>query len=1531
LIPALFRLVWRAVMWPLFGFAALWASFELHVEMPLTQRAIKDTVQVFISSKIRGQLQVGSFDNLGERVLHIRNIQLWDPRGKRVVHIDRLELELNLDAAKNLRLHVAGARVHGGTVHLRTSPFGQPTLLWALESVREGDTEDVNPYVRRAIDAVKSDAPVRVDGIELHDVQVDGDLLGLEGIRARDVTASGHVIAGDEVVVKVSDAQLQLERPFGFPARIDGIHGTFSSDARRSVLLHATGYRDDERVHARVVYGRPQGSAADVLDLSVDASPVSADTLQKLGYDWAGPLDTSLVGSLRLRGPLDHLTLNANLMADGGPATVAGTITKRDGADVVIESEGLALDAVVGEGPEMSVKGKLRIVATGRADPLLHATIEPTLFGEIAVPSFDVEGVMGDDGFHVTTMRARQRGATMSGHGTIGLDGATNLQIKARIPDIARDPNLRRMVPNARGSVDANLRIITPPAGGKRLDFRGRITLRNLRYGMMQADVVTLDGSARGDPKLPALNLAMTGTNMRADDYRLGDAKLTVKGGPRKYTASGTFVDRGNRSLRVETVIDATRRQMVINAPKVQLEVGERSWRGTINDLTIVHDRSVEVRRLVLASRGQRLEAAGKITLDGEDFVTATLNNFDLSVVRALLGESFPFARGRATANLELTGDVERPRLSATGLLTDGELLGAKGVGANYFIAYESGRLDLDGQLDFGERGLVLLRGTGRLDADEPDALAALRKADYDVEIVTEKVAFSLVPQLRAQDITGVASATVRGRGHLDEPSLGGQVLLEQVLVPGSAPLRIEGQLEYNHSQIHTEVDIADARGPLGRLTAGAILPWSMVMGQEDSSVDPLAGPWSLQGHTVERRADELPPPLHDLSPIPVTVSTRFQLERTGGPTTGWAAFEVKALEATDASLCHSEVRPRIAGMANLKGAQTEFTMHVTAANMRLGSARGSVYLPMDEWLDERTMSPPSQLSLRGDLQIESFEQLPYLCEQGKGSLAAEWRVDDALTPAPSVEVSVESTFFPRTEAPVATGRTVIRSCEGDPVKISLSVEGDEREAKVAGRMFGCGGGATTAVGTLPVHWAADQAMLSPARDRDMSLKLIFNHAQLRPLIDRIPGVLSGEGYADGELLVHGRIDELQYDGAVGLSEGKMHVVATGQRVTGVAADVRFTRDQAQLVSLHAGVDQGTLDMSGYWNFEHNLPRRAKMVIRLEEFPLRSEGVTLAWMTGAAALETDFEEDRSRTAVKIHALDMRLPDDAGTGIQPLRAHPDIEIVTEGGIDLKPRPFVMEFQIDGLNGMRVHRSDVDMQLVTEIGVHYVEPDLRVGGYTEIRGGTFVALGKPFKVTQGSMRFDGSARVDPEIHLAAVQETAGTSVEAVSVTVDGRLSAPVIRFSASGCPGEAGAIAVLLSGSCPEDLESGGGQGSDAADFGGGLLGGIVSAGTHGQFGGVAPRFAVESRDGSSTVLRAGVETEAPEFIRALVRKIYVEGGKSIRSQSGGEANESTAETSADGLDILLQLYFPHNIVGAGKLGSGMWGLDVTWEP
>ena len=79
---------------------------------------------------------------------------------------------------------------------------------------------------------------------------------------------------------------------------------------------------------------------------------------------------------------------------------------------------------------------------------------------------------------------------------------------------------------------------------------------------------------------------------------------------------------------------------------------------------------------------------------------------------------------------------------------------------------------------------------------------------------------------------------------------------------------------------------------------------------------------------------------------------------------------------------------------------------------------------------------------------------------------------------------------------------------------------------------------------------------------------------------------------------------------------------------------------------------------------------------------------------------------------------------------------------------------------------------------------------------------------------------------------------------------------------------------------------------------------------------------------------------PRFERfaAIARRqtSYCGGGNGEVSTGTGEgtAVEQQQEEESSfsrSLDFLIELYFPHNIVGSGTFARDRWGVDVVWEP
>jgi autotransporter translocation and assembly factor TamB len=393
-----------------------------------------------------------------------------------------------------------------------------------------------------------------------------------------------------------------------------------------------------------------------------------------------------------------------------------------------------------------------------------------------------------------------------------------------------------------------------------------------------------------------------------------------------------------------------------------------------------------------------------------------------------------------------------------------------------------------------------------------------------------------------------------------------------------------------------------------------------------------------------------------------------------------------------------------------------------------------------------------------------------------------------------------------------------------------------------------------------------------------------------------------------------------------------------GQELTELAARISFLDTWAKIEALSAKSGKGTLEVAGGLGFESLMPRRAQLAVRARDFPVLKEGAEIAIVTGSAAVDADMLPEVLRAAARSHELSIRLPDTENRVLQPLEPHPDVVRSDEEVVELIA-PYPIELHFDGRRGISVRRNDFDARIITELGVSYRDPDLSVGGYMEFRGGTFETLGRPFSIERGSMRFDGTPSLNPEVLLVATHRPEAAGSSPVSVSVTGTLANPEIAFSSDACPGDTGAITYLISGQCVADDPDLAQESEDAQEaFAIGIAGSSVLTllGTPPKVGGVTPRVGVESRGhGYDTRFKAGVGSESlvPKFMRKLVRRVYVQGAVSTGTYGESEVAQPEQEeySFSRSLDFLIELYFPHNIVGSGSFATDRWGIDVVWEP
>jgi hypothetical protein len=576
----------------------------------------------------------------------------------------------------------------------------------------------------------------------------------------------------------------------------------------------------------------------------------------------------------------------------------------------------------------------------------------------------------------------------------------------------------------------------------------------------------------------------------------------------------------------------------------------------------------------------------------------------------------------------------------------------------------------------------------------------------------------------------------------------------------------------------------------------------------------------------------------------------------------------------------------------------------------------------------ERPESTP-RFDVRGQLKLDQLERVPGLCRHGHGELSAQLDIRGAGRETPETAFSMRARFVPQTLNERGLVAAPVQRCVNEPLELTALAKGDHSGLTVEAAAHGCSGGPAKFNAKLPWTWNAKLPLPESDDSRETSLRLDLQDSEMEPVLDYLPAVRGFSGKGSGQINVkaqHGKVDAR---GQLALSGGRFYAIPTGQELRNVSLILTANGNWLKLDTLSARVGHGSFEAAGGIGLEGFRPKRFQLGLVMKELPVQREGLELAWLTGSAAIVGELEADKSRTAVKLHSLAVKLPSASSRSLQSLEPHADVALVNEAPKRLDDKPYSFEFAIDGRNQLTATRNDFEAALSCELDVSYRDPDLHVGGYIEFQRGMFELFGKRFEVNRGSMHFDGGTELNPEVSLVATHEPDIVGGSTVVANVSGTLAKPDVSFYSDRCPGE-GAVILLVSGRCPTEADTYSTNPNATQDaFAAGIIGGILTLGAQHQLSGLVPKVAVESSArGTRTRLKAGWEA-VPPFMRSLVQKVYLQGAISTADQTASSTNTSGATTP----DFLLELYFPNNLVGAGRVAptTRSWGVDVTWEP
>lgn len=1529
-----------ALAWILIVPGALLLSAWLHLQWiseGVLRRGAAEMVSTFVSGEIEGELRIGRVTELSTTRIVTRNVEVIDPNGTRVAVADEVVLIPNLDSAFEGTLHFSHVELRRGTIRLIEVPgTSAPTFVQAFAPARP------NP------DRTTPGLHAIVGDIHTEDVTVYGDILGLRNLRVENVRAHGRIEAQEHLVIDFYDVTGDVVMPFPFPIHLDRASGSFSTHAATGLQLRGARAHtpQGDQIRANVFFRAPPGSGEDArqeLDLLVQGDPIHISTLRGLGFDWADLFVGEARGHYRMTGHAEDWRIRANLVSNGGPLYLDGRILP-DRFELAGSTPGLALERSVAQAPELTAAGHGRLVVrqpppgTLDEDPTFHLELVPLTWEGWRFPSLAIDGTLDEPHVRIDHIHSDHLDGHIHAEGTVGYDAAVDLHITAGVPRVGRDPNVRSSAPGLDGNVDADFHLRIDPADPdrperpRRIALRGRAGFRRFRFSNLTADSLRFSGTVAGDLRRPVVHVDVDGRGVAVGGFPIGTADLTLDGGPREYQARGRFLAEDQRRIEFDASIAADGNRWNVNAPRIELAIGELVWRGQATNVVYVPGDALHYGQLVLANGTQRLESHGVYRFRGPEDIDAQLQDFDLAAVRAVLGDDAPDIGGRVDTHLVIAGDIARPNLTIEGALRDGRFQEVDDIASVYLITYDDGALSYDGQLDFGDRGALSLNGTANLDPTIADPIEALRTGSYQAQIDLGNLDLVLLRRLTRDaipEMTGRVAGSIQIGGTTDNPSFAGSMRIASLQIPGWSPLILETGFDYGMGMLTGRIEVADERGDLFESEGTATIDLPALARRDTSEMmrELERTPWRISVRTEPRRLDEMPLPIRVIAPYPARFAVNLTAAGGGAiASTADLVANIDWLGELGDDDCGAGAAPRVLVEAHLRGGRTTARARGFLARQAVLEVEASAATPLDRWLEAGVIPDPPPTAVTARMLAPRAQEIPFICSWVSGEIAAAAQIHDLFSESPAAEIDVRS--------------NALSFVEVDPMEVNVDARIQSNALTLEATLRGAGGEETEVEASLPFRWGGTQIVPALAEDGPVRIHADFDNAPLAPLLATVPNIVDAHGSASGHMLIQGPINRLSMEGAIQVSDGYLELVGLGQQLTDVNGRLVLHDGWVQIDGLTATDGDGRVSIDGGVGFDGLIPRRWRLSLNGTRFPVRREGIVLATLTGRARLEATTGDERADGTLTVNQLTIRLPEQSARSLQPLEDHLDIQVEGADERVADDDLYPIFLHVDARRDFWVRRTDFSARVVSELNVTYRDPDLLVSGYANLRRGFFEIFGRRFDVERGTMNFDGGRDLNPAVELQAVHQLRGTDYH-VWVNVTGRFATPSITFTSDDprANDQGAALALLVSGrqrqsSTNDDAGSTEDAQRQAGDFLAGLMAGILTLSARRELGDVIPVIVIESGDDAfqSARLRAGFQADSviPEWMRGVVRGAYVEG---FVAGTTAQSEDTQAQRATGG--VLLELQFPQNFVGTvqtqqGDNGLG-WGVDLTWEP
>ncbi len=1523
--------------WPLVAIVSLLVSVLYHLDTKLGRTIGRDMLNDFVSGEMDGTLHAGYIEQLRLWRTVVKDTFVYDPDGRAIIYGETVELGIDPIAGLRGKLRFYYAHLTNGWVDLVDDVDGAPTFLAAF------DPADDSPSEGEPFHAI-------VDNMDLRNLTVTGELLDLKGLRVVDLDAKGRMEFYWITDIEVWSASGRVIEPFPFEAQIENIVGSVHTDARGTQMT-AEASRGDEHLTAELVY-RPREDAEPEdpydLDLFVRVEPVAAQTLYDVGFDWAESLKGEATGWVRLWGPEGDYRLEADVDTAGGQARVTGELPAEGATRIEIASDRLQIADLIAGTPEVEANGRVAIATDPKRDDILHVEVETKGFPyeSFHIPPFIAKIRAREEGLDIDSVKAEYSGGNLYLDGHVEYEGITEIHARGEIPDVSADPNVQQWAPDLEGDAEFDL-YIRQTVGGD-FETRGWLRFDRFDYGAIRAHFLILEGRIWGDPLAPQMDLELDGAALRIAGYPIGNGQAILTGGPKEYAATGQFIAPEDRRAEFQARVQAEKGVYRLDVDTVELAVGELSWRGSVNNLTLDPNEGIKFDRILMGNGPQRLVADGEWLFDGPDDIEADLENFDLAVLKILNPEQALDFKGSVDLHFEFRGDLDQePTIVAEGTLTEATLWEIEPVNAAYLIRFDDGVLDADAQVDMGGRGNFTLSSSGFIDPVPGGVGPSLREGIYETTLSTGAMDLTLLELIFEDDmpdVQGFANASIKFSGPLDAPSFKGRVDIPDLVFRGWGPTGLSSVFRYEYGALLARLRLKDDEGDLFEGEGSVLVDLVHLVQNPSETIEALeTSPWRLAMRVPPRKLSAYP---EDLGQRLVPDADRLQI--AGSLSIAGGAFETRGdlhasfdwLSEGSEGLCGSESHPRATLRARLVDGITDISMDGVVADSKVLDVQASAETPIGQWLKAAEVPKWPVTRISADFYDAPTENIPYLCRYAAGTLKAKLRANGLFGDDPTLSFSmVSDDLRARRLEPARRSGMVATIIETPPASNQITGSYEDGFGELGLQMGWWNGGSTTISARAPLTWDSEHPVPELGERGQVTGRADFDRMPLQAVLAWMAGVVNVEGILAGSVSAQGPVRNPTFVGSVGLSDGRVDLREVGQTLENVRGRAIFDEDGMAITDLVVEDGEGSAKVDGRVGFRRFRLNKADFRVRTNEFPLRQEGSVVARLDGNARILAQFEDEALEGEVRLQSLTIDIPESSATP-QDLAPHPEVFIIGESyELAHKPPPYPIHLKLRSEDRITIMSRDQGFFVEATADLDTtIADDLVVEGVVTLHTGNFRVFGKRFDIRSGSMVFDGDPDMNAQVSLVARHTLRGSN-DTVTVTVSGRLNNPIIEFSSSvPTESEAQVIALLVTGTTRQQRGAGPSTAQasqETSNFLAGVAAGLASASLQSQFGGFAPTFGIQQGQSyyaddveSDTAVQVGfnVDSVLPENVP--IRGLYVEGQFVARRNEGGP--NTTAQAQRPG--FLIEALWPLNFVTTGTFAPpSNWSIDITWEP